>query len=190
MATTPLDQQLINLNNEIIAIATSINAKEAKMETLYEVKKEDRDTARIDDLKESIDRLSTKEASLMAERKELRHDIATQPNQGKFTYCQHAVMPLCRMSLRQLIVVSLSKCVLSVELALFEGLGEGSESLLVITPFPPFFAVRPPSLGLFSEKVVLRKLSFWDWLFFFATTTPPWITVIANLGCPYLAYVP
>ena len=124
-----LEQQLINLNNEIIAIATSINAKEAKMETLYEVKEEDRGTARIDDLKESIDRLSTKEASLMAERKELRHDIATQPNQGKFKYCQHAVMPLCRMSLRQLIVVSLSKCVLSVELALFEGLSSQSEHL-------------------------------------------------------------
>ena len=61
-------------------------------------------------------------------------------------------------------VVSLSKCVLRVELTLFEGLSSQS------------FTFRRPPLGLLSERLVLRKLSFpkvvfWDRLFFSATTT-------------------
>jgi hypothetical protein len=133
------------LDNEITAINTDIKEEKAELKELYGVNKEDRDTDRIVSLEKSIDRLSTKEALLITQQTSLQHDIATQSTQGKFTCCQHVDVSLCHYVDRfpNSNVVSFSKCVLRVELTLFEGLSSQS------------FTFRPPPLGLLSERVVL-----------------------------------
>jgi hypothetical protein len=130
------------LDNEIAAINTDIKAKEAE---LKEERRGDNNQGIIDDINKSLDRLSTKEGKLIDERRELGLALATQPNQGKFTCCQHVDVSLCHYVDRfpNSYVVSLSKCVLRVELTLFEGLSSQS------------FTFRPPPLGLLSERVVL-----------------------------------
>jgi hypothetical protein len=99
----------------------------------------------INDLRESLTALRTKEGKLIDSRDKLQLSLNAPTTQGKFTYCQHVVMSLCHDVDRfpNSYVVSLSKCVLSVELTLFEGLSSQS------------FTFRPPPLGLLSERVVL-----------------------------------
>jgi hypothetical protein len=77
------------VDNEITAINTDIKNKEEKLE---KERRGEKNQDIINDLKESITALRTEKALLIAERKELQHDIATQSNQGKFTHCQHVVM--------------------------------------------------------------------------------------------------
>jgi hypothetical protein len=117
MATTqPLESTAITaFTAEITALSAEIKAEKAELKDLYDVNKEDRDTDRINALGDSI-------ATLVDERKDLRLALihAPQPTQGKFTDCQRVVISLCHYVDRfpNSDVVSLSKCVLSVELAL------------------------------------------------------------------------
>jgi hypothetical protein len=135
------------LDNEIAAINTDIKAKEAE---LKEERRGDNNQGIIDDINKSLDRLSTKEALLITQQTSLQHDIATQPNQGKFTCCQHVDVSLCHYVDRfpNSNVVSFSKCVLSVELTLFEGLSTQS------------FTFRPP-----PQRLVVRKGCFMKAIF-------------------------
>jgi hypothetical protein len=140
--STALTTQLTSLNEEITAINTDIKEKEEKLE---KERRGDNNQGIIDDINKSLDRLSTDKGKLIDERRELGLALATQSTQGKFTHCHHVVMSLCHYVDRfpNSNVVSFSKCVLSVELTLFEGLSSQS------------FTFRPPPLGLLSERVVL-----------------------------------
>jgi septal ring factor EnvC (AmiA/AmiB activator) len=132
------------LDNEITATNTDIKEKEEKLE---KERRGEKNQDIINDLKESITALRTKEGKLIDSRDRLQLAIATQPNQGKFTHCQHVVMsPDDASTIRfpNSYVVSLSKCVLSVELTLFEGLSEPKRT--------PFDLLRK---GLLSGRVVL-----------------------------------
>jgi hypothetical protein len=71
------------LDDEIATTSADIKEEKEKLDKLYDVNKDDRDTDRINDLRESIARLSTDKAALLAERKELTLAIATHPNQGQ-----------------------------------------------------------------------------------------------------------
>jgi septal ring factor EnvC (AmiA/AmiB activator) len=133
------------LDNEITATNTDIKEKEEKLEKLYGTSNPNEKIT--DLLEKSIAALRTKEGKLIDSRDRLQLAIATQPNQGKFTHCQHVVMsPDDASTIRfpNSYVVSLSKCVLSVELTLFEGLSEPKRT--------PFDLLRK---GLLSGRVVL-----------------------------------
>jgi Skp family chaperone for outer membrane proteins len=92
MSTALLEQLITKLDNEITAINTDIKAKEAE---LKEERRGENNQGIIDDLRESIAALRTKEGKLIDSRDKLQHDIATQSNQGKFTYCQQCRVSLC-----------------------------------------------------------------------------------------------
>jgi hypothetical protein len=141
MATTLMELRADKdkLDAEITSITTAIEKKEAEW---MKEKKGGKDKDIIDFLRESITALNARWTDLNTQRKELQHAINNQSNQGKFNILspyryvttEHIVIP----NLRPAVVECSSKCVLSVELALFEG----------------------PSERLLSERVVLRNLSF------------------------------
>jgi hypothetical protein len=114
MATTQQQHQPLE-SPAITALSADIKEKE---DALMTERRGGKDGDIINDLKESI-------AALVANQQALRLALTTQSTQGKSAYSQHVVISLCHYVdvIPKLIVVSLSKCVLSVELALFEGLG-------------------------------------------------------------------
>jgi hypothetical protein len=142
MSTTLMERRLNRMDDEIAAIATTI---EKEKKELKDERTGGKDQDIINDLKESIARLSTEKGKLIDERMPISAALAAQPTQGKFTRCQYVVTSLCHDVDRfpNSYVVSLSKCVLSVELTLFEALSS------------QIFTFRPPPLGLLSERVVL-----------------------------------
>jgi predicted nucleic acid-binding Zn-ribbon protein len=92
MSTTLL-LRLTKLDNEIAAIATAIKAEKDAYLKAVEDEKSDK---YLQALEKSLDALRTKEALLIDSRDKLQHDIATHPNQGKFTYCQLSYINMCR----------------------------------------------------------------------------------------------
>ncbi len=54
MASTTMEQRLTKLDNEIAAINAKIEDKEEKLDKLYGVNKEDRDTDQIASLEKSL----------------------------------------------------------------------------------------------------------------------------------------
>jgi hypothetical protein len=101
----------------ITALSYDIKEEKEKLDKLYD--------ASGGTSTDQIKSLETSIIALVAERKELRLTLTTQSTQGKLTYCQHILSPYryvtTSTSFPNSDVVSLSKCVLSVELALFEG---------------------------------------------------------------------
>jgi hypothetical protein len=72
-------------NADIAETNATIEKEKEKLDKLYDVNKDDRDTDRIVSLEKSIAALRTDKATLLASRDKLQHDIATHPNQGQDT---------------------------------------------------------------------------------------------------------
>jgi hypothetical protein len=140
--STALMETLSKRDSEIVAIATAINDKEGAYLKAVEDGKTDK---YLQALKESLVDLRTKEGKLIRSSTVVTNSNSPSPPPPPKVSSHIVNMSLCHYVDRfpNSYVVSLSKCVLSVELTLFEGLSSQS------------FTFRPPPLGLLSERVVL-----------------------------------
>ena len=84
LLSTLMENQLATLNTEIATVAADIKNEKAELKELY-VASGGESTDRIVSLEKSLDALRAEKITLLAERKEVRQNIANQLNQGTST---------------------------------------------------------------------------------------------------------